>query len=79
MAAVEYLQRLPYVNAASVGVYGCSGGGDLALAVAAEKPVAAIVAEEPASMLFTGVFNNASPKGHDPNATPSYFTASASR
>ena len=62
LAAVEYLQRLPYVNAASVGVYGCSGGGDLALAVAAEKPVAAIVAEEPATILFTGVFNNASPK-----------------
>lgn len=62
LAAVEYLQRLAYVNAASVGIYGCSGGGDLALAVAAEKPVAAIVAEEPASILFTGVFNNASPK-----------------
>lgn len=58
LATVEYVQRLPYVNAASVGVYGCSGGGDLAIAVAAEKPVAAIVAEEPASTLFTGVFNN---------------------
>lgn len=62
LAAVEFLQRLPYVNAASVVVYGCSGGGDLALAVAAEKRVAAVVAEEPASMLFTGVWNNASPK-----------------
>jgi dipeptidyl aminopeptidase/acylaminoacyl peptidase len=61
LAAVEYVQRLSYVNAASMGVYGCSGG-DLALAVAAEKPVAAIVAEEPATILFTGVFNNASPK-----------------
>jgi acetyl esterase/lipase len=45
-----------------VAVYGCSGGGDLAIAVAAEKRVAAIAAEEPASILFTGVFNNASPK-----------------
>jgi dipeptidyl aminopeptidase/acylaminoacyl peptidase len=62
VAAVEYLQHLPYVNAASVGIFGCSGGGDLALAVAAEKPVAAIVAEEPASILFTGVFNSASPR-----------------
>lgn len=62
LAAVEYLQRLPYVSAASVGVFGCSGGGDLAIAVAAEKPVAAIVAEEPASILFTGVFNNRSRK-----------------
>ena len=62
LAAVEYLQKLPYVNSASLVVYGCSGGGDLALAVATEKPVAAIVAEEPASILFTGVFNNTSPK-----------------
>jgi dipeptidyl aminopeptidase/acylaminoacyl peptidase len=62
LAAVEYMQRLPYVNAASVGVYGCSGGGDLAIAVAAETPVVAIVAEEPATILFTGVFNSASPK-----------------
>jgi dipeptidyl aminopeptidase/acylaminoacyl peptidase len=62
LAAVEYLQRLPYVNAASVAVYGCSGGGDLALAVASEKRVAAIVAEEPASIMFTGVWNSSSPK-----------------
>jgi dipeptidyl aminopeptidase/acylaminoacyl peptidase len=62
LAAVEYVERLPYVNAASVLVYGCSGGGDLAVAVAAEKRVAAIAAEEPASILFTGVFNNTSPK-----------------
>ncbi len=62
LAAVEYLQRLPYVNAASVGVYGCSSGGDLALAVAAEKAVAAIVAEEPASIMFTGVWNSSWPK-----------------
>ncbi len=64
LAAVEYLQRRPYVDAASVAVYGCSGGGDLALAlaVAAEKRVAAIVAEEPASIMFTGVWNSSWPK-----------------
>jgi dipeptidyl aminopeptidase/acylaminoacyl peptidase len=62
LAAVESVERLPYVNAGSVSVYGCSGGGDLAIAVAAEKRVAAIAAEEPASILFTGVFNNTSPK-----------------
>ncbi len=62
LAAVEYVERLPYVDKASVAVYGCSGGGDLAVAVAAEKRVAAIAAEEPASILFTGVFNNTSPK-----------------
>jgi dipeptidyl aminopeptidase/acylaminoacyl peptidase len=62
VAAVEYLQKLPYVNAASLAVYGCSGGGDLAIAVAAERRVAAVAAEEPASILFTGVFNTTSPK-----------------
>ena len=62
IAAVRYLQSLSYVDEQSVGVYGCSGGGDLVLAVAAEQPVAAVIAEEPASMMFTGVWNNAWPK-----------------
>jgi dienelactone hydrolase len=62
VAAVEYLQRLPYVNSASLALYGCSGGGDLAIAVAAEKRVVAVAAEEPASILFTGVFNKTSTK-----------------
>jgi acetyl esterase/lipase len=62
IAAVQYLQGLSYVDEASVGVYGCSGGGDLVLAVAAEQPVAAVIAEEPASIMFTGVWNNSWPK-----------------
>jgi pimeloyl-ACP methyl ester carboxylesterase len=40
---------------------GC-GGGDLALEIATATGVAAIVAEEPASMMFTGVFNATSSK-----------------
>ena len=39
----------------------CSGG-DLALAVAAEKPVAAMVSEEPASVLFTALLDETLPK-----------------
>jgi dipeptidyl aminopeptidase/acylaminoacyl peptidase len=62
LAAVDFLQKLPYVDAGSVAVYGCSGGGDLAVAVAAERRVAAIAAEEPASILFTGLFDRAVPK-----------------
>ncbi len=62
LAAVEYVRGLPYVDPSSVVVYGCSGGGDLALEVAASTHVAAIVAEEPASMLFTGVWNVDLPK-----------------
>ena len=59
---MDYVQKLPYVNAGSLAVYGCSGGGDLAVAVASERRVAAIAGEEPASILFTGVFDKTSPK-----------------
>ena len=57
LAAVAYVRQLPYVDRDSVVVTGCSGGGDLALEVAAATDVAAIVPEEPASILLTGVFN----------------------
>jgi len=62
LAVLDHARQLPYVDPASVVVYGCSGGGDLALEVAALTEVAAIVAEEPASFMFTGVFNKDSPK-----------------
>ena len=57
LAAVTYVRQLPYADRHSVVVSGCSGGGDLALEVAATTDVAAIVPEEPASILLTGVFN----------------------
>ena len=50
VAAVDYLKGLPYVDSNSVVINGCSGGGDIALEVAAATEVAAIVPEEPASM-----------------------------
>ncbi len=59
VAAVDYLKALPYVDPRSILVMGSSGGGDLALEVAAATEVAAIVAEEPASMLMAGVFTAA--------------------
>ena len=52
VAAVDYLKGLPYVDSNSVVINGCSGGGDLALEVAAATEVAAIVPEEPVSMLY---------------------------
>jgi dienelactone hydrolase len=58
VAVVDYLKRQPFVDAASVGIFACSSGGDLALAVASVEPVAAIVAEEPASPMFMGVLTN---------------------
>lgn len=58
LGVVEYLRRLPFVDRQSIIVAGCSGGGDLALQVAARTNVCAVVAEEPASVLISGVFNN---------------------
>ena len=57
LAAVAHVRQLPYVDRGSVVVSGCSGGGDLALEVAAATDVAAIVPEEPATVLLTGIFN----------------------
>jgi acetyl esterase/lipase len=62
VAVVEYLRTLPSVDGRSIIVGGCSGGGDLALHVASRTSVCAVVAEEPASVLMTGVFNNNVPK-----------------
>ena len=61
-ATLDQVRKLGYVDADSVGLMGCSGGGDLALEIAIGTDVAAIVIEEPASMMFTGVFNRNSPK-----------------
>ena len=61
-ATLDYVRRLAFVDAKSIGLIGCSGGGDLALEIATTADVAAVVAEEPASIMFTGVFNNKSPK-----------------
>lgn len=63
LAAVEHVRTLPFVDPNSVVVYGCSGGGDLALEIAAAGgKVCAIVPEEPATVLFTGIFNTKFPK-----------------
>ena len=62
LAVVEYVRKLPYVDAESIVVFGCSGGGDLALEIAARTNVCAVVPEEPASMLMAGMFNTSNPK-----------------
>jgi len=63
IAAFEHLRRLPFVDPKSIFIYGCSGGGDLALEVAAANTeVCAIVPEEPASFIFAGIFNANFPK-----------------
>ncbi|MBI4910799.1 MAG: alpha/beta hydrolase [Acidobacteria bacterium] len=62
MAALQFMRMLPYVDSRSIVAYGCSGGGDLTLEMACAGDLAAIIAEEPASMMFTGTFNSASAK-----------------
>ena len=62
LAAVEYARKLPYADAESIVVYGCSGGGDLALEVAARTKICAVIPEEPAIMIMAGMFTTATPK-----------------
>jgi len=63
LAAFEQVRRLPFVDPKSIVIYGCSGGGDLALEVAASSSgPCGIVPEEPASFIFAGIFNAKFPK-----------------
>lgn len=57
LAVLEYVRKLPYVDADSIVVFGCSGGGDLALEIAARTKIAAVVPEEPASVIMAGLYN----------------------
>src|SRR5439155_4330317 len=49
--------QFPDVEPKGVVVLGRSGGGSLALEVAGETELSAIVAGEPASIIFTGMYN----------------------
>jgi para-nitrobenzyl esterase len=69
LAAVNHVRRLSYVDPKSVVVYGCSGGGDLALEVATMTDVTALAAEEPASVHFTGITDTNVPRS-GPRFTP---------
>jgi len=62
LAAFELVRRLPFVDPKSTVIYGCSGGGDLALEIAASSEPCAIIPEEPASFIFAGIFNAQFPK-----------------
>lgn len=57
IAIVQEVKKLPEVDPESVVIFGGSGGGSIALELAGEVAAApvAVVAGEPASVLFTGV------------------------
>lgn len=61
LAVIEHLRKLAYVDPNSIVLNGTSGGGDLALSVAAATDLAAIVPEEPAAFMFTGILNKRFP------------------
>ena len=69
VAVVDYLRTLPFVDRQSIVVGGCSGGGDLALDLASRTGVCAVVAEEPATVVMSGLFNNSIAK-HGERYTP---------
>jgi acetyl esterase/lipase len=60
---IAYVKKMPEVDPRSVVIYGTSGGGSLAVEIAGLVPLPAAVAEEPASILFTGMFTKAYGQG----------------
>ena len=62
LTVVDHVKKMPDVDPNSVVVYGCSGGGSLALELAGEVKLSAIAAEEPATVLYTGMFTRNTPR-----------------
>jgi acetyl esterase/lipase len=60
------VKNLPQVDPKSVVVWGNSGGGSLALEIAGRTSVNAVVVEEPATVLFSGMFTKESLGGKPP-------------
>ena len=66
IAITEHLKKMPEVDAKSIVVWGQSGGGSLALELAGDMQLCAIAATEPATGLFTGMYNKNNLKGKPP-------------
>ncbi len=64
IAVAEHVRNLPYVDPGSVVAFGGSGGGSLALELAGEVDLAAVVGGEPATCLFTGLHTRGAPNSH---------------
>jgi acetyl esterase/lipase len=65
LAIIEQVQKMAEVDPKSVVVLGHSGGGSLALELAGQSALAAIVAGEPASIIFTGMYNKSMRRRED--------------
>ena len=59
LAIIEAVKKMSDVSADSVALYGGSGGGTLALELAGEADLAAVVAGEPATIIYMGMFTKA--------------------
>jgi dipeptidyl aminopeptidase/acylaminoacyl peptidase len=62
LTVVDYLKKSPSIDPKSVAVWGCSGGGSLVLEIASERALCGVVAEDPATVLFTGMMAGSTPK-----------------
>ncbi len=61
LTMIDYVKKRPDVDPKSVVVWGDSGGGSLALELAGETDLAAIAAQEPATILMTGMLSKENP------------------
>ena len=61
LTMIDYVKKRPDVDPKSVVVWGDSGGGSLALELAGETDLAAIAAQEPATILMTGMLSKEHP------------------
>jgi dipeptidyl aminopeptidase/acylaminoacyl peptidase len=70
LAMIDYVKHRPDVDAKSVVVWGDSGGGSLAIELAGETSLAAVAAQEPATILMIGIMTkenkNKGPLMQDP-------------
>ena len=73
LAIVAYVKQMAQVDPNRVVVSGGSAGGDVALELAGEADLAAITAEEPATVLFTGMMNQRILKSGDTFTVPDAF------
>ncbi|MCZ6674461.1 MAG: dienelactone hydrolase family protein [Verrucomicrobia bacterium] len=63
VSAIEYVKRLPYVDANQVGMVGLSHGGELIMKVLSEIDIGAAVCHEPAAHEFLGLAMDKLPPG----------------